>query len=203
DDTLEVARRAEARLPGGISLVVLASNRHHGKGFAVRQGMLAARGTVVMFADSGGNIPWEFILGATALISNGACQIVHGSRKLPQSNILEQQPLPRRLLSILFHRLTRIILPIPAQLTDTQCGFKFYSREVAQTLFQDCTVEGFLFDLDIILMAQHRGYAILEIPVDWRCDRDSRLRLHNNVYQMARELSILYRLVSGRKRNRL
>ncbi|MCH7576109.1 MAG: glycosyltransferase [Candidatus Marinimicrobia bacterium] len=203
DGSVEAAERGRAGLPEGISLVVLTSDEHYGKGYAVRKGMLAAQGTVVMFADSGGNIAWKFILGARALIAGGACQIVHGSRKLPDSNILARQPLPRRILSFLFQRFARLILPIPGQLTDTQCGFKFYSREVAQTLFQECALNGFLFDLDIILMARQRGFTIREIPVDWRCDRDSRLRLRDNIYQMAKELGILYNLYGGRGKNRL
>ena len=203
DNSMEVARQARTGLPGGISLVVLTSDEHHGKGYAVRKGMLAANGTIVMFADSGGNIAWKFILGAIVLIAGGTCQIVHGSRRLPESNILVRQPLPRRILSILFQGFARLILPIPGQLTDTQCGFKFYSREVAKELFQECALNGFLFDLDIILMAQRRGFTIREIPIDWRCDRDSRLRLRDNIYQMAKELRILYNLFGGRARNRL
>lgn len=197
DGTVEVARQSLEALPEGVSLVVLAGGDHHGKGHAVRRGLLAAKGAVVMFADSGGNVSWRFILEAVEPITSGVCQIVHGSRKLPGSNILTQQPLSRRILSSTFQGLTRLMLPIPGGLTDTQCGFKFYSRDVAQLLYQESTVQGFLFDLEIILRAQSEGFPIREIPIDWRCDRDSRLRLQSNFFRMGKELKFLYQRYGG------
>lgn len=138
-----------------------------------------------------------------ALIADGACPIVHGSRKLPGSKILVRQPLPRRVLSLLFQRLSRLLLPIPGQLTDTQCGFKFYNRDAAQALYGECMLDGFLFDLEIILRAQNQGLTIREIPIDWSCDRDTRLRLQNNFLQMGKELLSLYRIFGGRRGDRL
>ncbi len=203
DETVKLARQCQEGMPDNISLVVLESTAHHGKGHAVRRGMLAAEGAIVMFADSGENVAWTFILEAMVLLKGESCAIVHGSRKLPGSRIVIRQPIHRRILSMLFHSVSCLILPIPNQLTDTQCGFKIYNQDTARTLYQECALEGFLFDLEIILRAQNKGLVIREIPIDWRCDMDSRLRLQTNLIRMGKEFIFLINTFSGRRRFRL
>ena len=60
-------------------------------------------------------------------------------------------------------------------MTDTQCGFKIYKGEVARELFPQLKVTGFLFEIEFILLALKNNYKILEFPITWSCDRDSRL----------------------------
>ncbi len=193
DGTLEVASRAGASLPEGVTLTTLDTDRHHGKGHAVRRGMLAARGEIVMFADSGANVPWKFLGIGRDLLREGLVQIAHGSRRLPGSRIvLPQSPL-RRLLSGAFQYLARAAAPVPKHLTDTQCGFKIYTREAARALYGAGVLDGFLFDLEIILRAGQAGYSISEFPIEWTCDRDSRIRMLSNTGRIAGELWVLFR----------
>jgi dolichyl-phosphate beta-glucosyltransferase len=196
DRGVEVARETEAHLPDDISLVILENKIHRGKGFAVRNGIQAAQGEIIIFADSGGNVTWEFLLAGIKLIEHGTCQIAHGSRKLPESTILKQPSLFRRFLSGFFRWFSSLILPIPGHLTDTQCGLKLYTNQAAKTLYEKCVLDGFLFDLEIILRASRAGFEIVEFPLDWACDSDSRLHYFKNMSQMIRE--IRYLLKRGR-----
>jgi hypothetical protein len=191
DRGVELARETEIHLPDDISLVILEHKIHRGKGYAVRNGILAAQGDIIMFADSGGNVAWEFLLAGIKLIEHGTCQIAHGSRKLPASTILKQPSLFRRFLSGFFQRFSSLILPIPDNLTDTQCGLKMYTNKTAKALYEKCVLEGFLFDLEIILAANRAGFEIVEFPLDWACDSDSRLHYFKNMSQMIKELRYL------------
>ena len=199
DDGINVARETIKNLPEGISLVILENRVQRGKGAAVRSGVLAAQGEIIMFADSGGNVPWQFLVAGLDLIKKGTCQIAHGSRKLPESKILLRQSMLRRFLSSAFQRLAHMILPLPGDLTDTQCGFKLYTRAAAKTLYQSCVLEGFLFDLEIILSARNAGFAIVEFPIDWSWDKDSRLRYGRSTFLVLKELVFLFKTF-GRSR---
>jgi hypothetical protein len=79
-------------------------------------------------------------------------------------------------------------LRIPARLTDTQCGFKLYRGDVARRLYSECATDGFMFDIEIILRALHHGFRIAEFPVEWTCDRDSRLGIRRSGRSVLRDL---------------
>ncbi|HQG46337.1 MAG TPA: glycosyltransferase, partial [bacterium] len=171
------AEAAEACAPlAGCELRVLPLSPHRGKGHAVRQGMIASRGRLILFMDSGGCIAWEEIQRGIHLIESGACRIAHASRRLPGSRILRPQSLPRRVCAFLFRHLLARLLGLPRTLTDTQAGLKLYAGETGRWLYAACSTDGFLFDAEIILRAQQVGLVIREFPVSWRADPDSRLR---------------------------
>ncbi len=190
DNTAAVAAAvaANARISSSTTLRVLRNEQHHGKGFAVRTGIVQSRGQFVMFADSGLPVPYENALRGLRLLQNGSCELAHASRKLPESVIHRQQPWQRRLFSILFRWFVMLFLKIPSRLTDTQCGFKIYRGEVARELFEECFTEGFMFDIEIILRARQRGYRIEEFPIAWTCDPDSRLSVTRSPWHILREL---------------
>ncbi len=186
DDTAEIARNAS--IPLSTALRVLRNERHHGKGFAVRAGIVQSRGQFVMFADSGLPVPYENALRGLKLLQNGSCDLAHASRKLPESIIHRPQPWQRRVFSIVFHWLVILFLKVPARLTDTQCGFKIYRGEAARALYAQCFTEGFLFDIEIILRALQQGFRIQEFPVEWTCDPDSRLSVTRSPRHILQEL---------------
>jgi len=173
DSTTQAAESTP--VPPGIERRVL-HLEHRGKGHAVRQGMLATRGEYAMFADSGVCVPFDDALKALELIKSGQCDIAHGSRKMHTSIISRRQSLYRRLLSRFFRQVALGVLSLPHDLTDTQCGFKVYRGLVAREIYADCVTDGFMFDLEILIRARQRGYRVMEFPVHWTCDPDSRLR---------------------------
>jgi len=175
DDTSDVAKNLADSLPEGISLRVIRNNEHRGKGFAIRQGMKQTSGEYVMFADSGCCVPYENALRGLQLLKNDKADIAHGSRKLPESKIRKPQSPYRRICSAFFHWFIVFLMRIPPEITDSQCGFKIYRGDIARQLYSECITDGFMFDVEIIKRAQMAGCRIKEFPVEWACDRDSRL----------------------------
>ncbi len=186
DATAEIARGVAVN--GKVEVVVIRNELHRGKGFGVRTGMKASRGRYAMFADSGVNIPYKFALVGVDKIENNLCDIAHGSRKLKQSTILLAQPLHRRFISKVFRWFMLAMAGVPRRLSDTQCGFKIYKGDIARELYAACETDGFLFDIEIIMLALKKNYRIEEFPVEWTCDLDSRLSVTRSPLPILQEL---------------
>lgn len=193
DGTSKTAKTAEASLLEGISLRVVRYEPHKGKGCAVRTGIKEAQGAYVMFSDSGCCVPYGNALLGLEMLKNGECDIAHGSRKMLESAIQQDQPWHRRACAKLFRWALKKILTLPADLTDTQCGFKVYRGEIARKLYSLCVSDGFMFDVEIILRAKKVGYRIREFPVEWVCDLDSRLSVVRAPWPVLRELITIKR----------
>jgi dolichyl-phosphate beta-glucosyltransferase len=101
---------------------------------------------------------------------------VIGSRALRESRIERRQPLYRRLGSRGFSVFMHTVVGLPG-IVDTQCGFKFFQRRAALDLFSRQKIDGYMFDVEILYLAQKAGYRIAQVPIRWRDDGDSRLVL--------------------------
>ncbi|MHC4616974.1 MAG: glycosyltransferase [Planctomycetota bacterium] len=198
DGTSEGAKQAGVRLPAGVSLRVIRYAEHKGKGYAVRTGMKATSGEYVMFADSGCCVPYGNVLLGLEMLKNGKCDIAHGSRKLLESDIQQEQPWYRRITARLFKWLLNKMLTMPPGITDSQCGFKVYRGDVARQLYGQCISDAFMFDVEMILRAQKAGYRIKEFPVEWVCDLDSRLSLTRAPWPVLSELVTIKRKLAGK-----
>ena len=141
-----------------------------------------------MFADSGSCVPYEDTLRGLELLKSDTCDIAHGSRKIRGCHIEKTQSLYRRGCSAIFHWFVIHDMKIPAEFTDTQCGFKMYKGDVARHLYGQAITDGFSFDIEIIMRAQKEGYRIKEFPIDWTCDRDSRLSPTRSSWRVLAEL---------------
>ncbi len=153
DNTAEVVKNAIANPPAGIEIKAERYSHHRGKGYAVRRGIEQTSGEYVMFADSGCCVPYEDTLRGLELIKSGACDIAHGSRKMRGCHIEKAQSLYRRICSKIFHWFVIHDMKIPAEFTDTQCGFKIYRGNIARYLDGECITDGFTFDIEIIMRA--------------------------------------------------
>ena len=196
DNTAEIAQNAVTNPSPGIELKVERYSHHRGKGYAVRKGIEQTSGEYVMFADSGCCVPYEDTLRGLELIKSGACDIAHGSRKMRGCHIEKAQSLYRRICSKMFHWFVIHDMKIPAEFTDTQCGFKIYRGEVARHLYGECITNGFTFDIEIIMRAQKEGYHIKEFPIDWTCDPDSRLSPTRSSWRVLSELLTIRRVLA-------
>jgi dolichyl-phosphate beta-glucosyltransferase len=196
DGTADAASKAAAS--AGAAVRVIRCEPHRGKGYAIRTGIVLTQAKYVMFADSGCCVPYENVLQGLQLLQSGACDIAHGSRKLPSSHIARPQSLYRRICSYLFHRAMICWMKLPTQLTDSQCGFKIYRGEAARTLYRQCTTDGFMFDVELILRAKKAGYVIQEFPIQWSCDRDSRLSPTRSFLGILAELVAIRRALADR-----
>jgi dolichyl-phosphate beta-glucosyltransferase len=153
-------------------LDVVFCERNMGKGYAVKTGMLNARGKLRLFTDCDLSTPIselpKFIEKAKLY------DIVIGSRALKESVIQLKQPLYRRLLGVVANYSIRLILGL--RLHDTQCGFKIFTEE-ACSLFRLQMLDGFGFDFELLYLATRKGYSVHELPVLWADSRTSNVRL--------------------------
>ncbi len=157
-----------------------------GKGFAVRQGMLASRGRDVLFSDADLSTPIEEMEKLLPLIARGECDIAIASRALPGSNLTVHQPRHREAMGRTFNLFVRAA--IGTDVRDTQCGFKALRGDIARRLFALSRVDGFGFDTEIIFLAARKGLRVREIPVTWHHAEDSRVNPLVAPLQMMREL---------------
>jgi len=188
DTTADEAQKAGDKYNSRILINVIRNRQHHGKGYAVRSGIIQSNGDYVMFADSGGCVPLDNALRGLELLKTGKCDIAHGSRNLAGGNIKIDHGLYRHICSVFFHWFVVHIMKIPKELTDTQCGFKIYRGDVARLLYGQCVTDGFMFDIEIIRRALNQHYTIAEFPIDWTCDLDSRLSPTKSLWRIFSEL---------------
>jgi dolichyl-phosphate beta-glucosyltransferase len=116
------------------------------------------------------------------------CDIAHGSRRM-RGSILRAQPFYRRVGSHAYKFVVHAFMGIPGYISDTQCGFKMYRRDVAQKLFSQLLTDGFMFDVEIIMRALRERYRILEFPVLWSNDADTRYDPIKGTVRNFRELA--------------
>ncbi|QHC68639.1 glycosyltransferase [Rathayibacter sp. VKM Ac-2759] len=151
---------ADLRFP---NLRLLRAPVNAGKGDAVRRGVLAARGELVLFADADQSTPIEQFDRLKARIDDGA-DVVVGSRAATGASV-SGKSLARRVLSRVLHLV--VARGFGITVADTQCGFKLFTAESARRLFELQVVDGFSFDLEVLYLAGRCGYRVEEVPVEW------------------------------------
>jgi dolichyl-phosphate beta-glucosyltransferase len=169
-----------------VRLIRLAANR--GKGYAVRTGVVNARGELILFADADGATPFAEFDRLHAAIQDGA-DVAIGSRALHSTEVRVATRVYRRFMGRAFHLLVRLLTV--RGIADTQCGFKLFRAAVAQQLFSRMRMNGFSFDVEVLLMAQRQRYRVAEVPVNWVHQPGSRVRLVLDSLRMARDLFII------------
>ena len=172
DRTAEIVRAvaASARTP---SVRLIQHQQNRGKGAALRTGLLAAEAEVVGYIDADLSVPPASFDGARRLIEGGA-DVVVGARVSSRGEALRRgQPLLRRLLGQMFVATQHRIVGLPQR--DTQCPLKVLTRESARAVAAQCRVDGWAFDVELLLVAQRQGWRIEELPVEWQHVDGSRL----------------------------
>lgn len=169
-------------------ILVLRNETNLGKGSAVKKGMIEASGDYCAYCDAGATVPYNYLLDGIGLIEKNYCDISHGSRMLPGSVIRISQAKDRRLSSAVIRFLVVKLLGVPTYLTDTQCGFKVYKKEAAKKLFAALKTNGFMFEVENIIRAIKSNFRIKEFPVEWSCDRDSRITLLKTPWKVLLEI---------------
>ena len=174
DRTVElVNERAGAMGAAGRASLRVLEVPHAGKGWAVRSGMLAADGDLVVFADADMATPPSELPKLIAALETA--DVALGSRIQPDgSDMRATQPRYRRLLGGLFHTLASIW--VVGDVKDTQCGFKGFTREAAHDLFARQKITSIVFDVELIHLARRRGYTLAIAPIRWEDVRGSRMR---------------------------
>lgn len=161
DNTADIVRAFSAKDPA-LRLVENPGNR--GKGYSVRNGMLKARGRVVLFSDADLSSPIEEAPKLFQALDDGA-DIAIGSRWLRAETQTQRQPLYRQLFGRIFNLILRLTLGL--QFKDTQCGFKAFKQPAAQAIFPLQKIERWGFDPEILFLARKFRFKVQEVPVAW------------------------------------
>jgi dolichyl-phosphate beta-glucosyltransferase len=152
----------------------LSPGAHGGKGAALRRGLLAARGRWRFMADADLSMPpdniWRFLARAGETPEPA---ILIGSREAPDA-VRVGEPWRRHAAGRVFNWLVQV-LAVPG-LNDTQCGYKLLSAAAAERVLPRLTIDGFAFDVEMLLVARHLGVHVREVGIVWHARADSRVR---------------------------
>ncbi len=146
---------------------------NQGKGHAVRLGMQEARGDYRLFADADNSTPIEEIQKLLPLVQRGVCDVAIASRALKGSDVRVKQSWIRQHMGKTFNFFVRSLLLKDFQ--DTQCGFKCFSKKAAETIFPLQRIDRFAFDVEVLMIATLKGFAVKEVPVVWLNSPQSRV----------------------------
>ena len=180
DKTFQIARDFAVQHPQ----VRVLQNDQSGKGRAVKQGMLAAQGDYRFMCDVDLSMPVDEINRFLPPALEGY-DIAIASRETPGAVRLGE-PYYRHIVGRIYNGLIRI-LALPG-LQDTQCGFKCFTGEVAEDLFQRQTLTGWSFDVEILFIARLLGYKVIEIPIHWYYNPHSKISVVRDSFKMGVDL---------------
>jgi len=156
-----------------------------GKGHAVRVGMLAASGDLILFDDADGSSPIEELQKLLDSIKDGA-DIAIGSRAKPDEQRTVNALAYRKYLGNTFNVIVQGLL-LPG-FYDTQCGFKLFKKEMAHDIFSVTRLDRFAFDVEVLYIARLRDYKITEIPINWTNVEGSKVNVFTDSPQMLLEV---------------
>lgn len=154
-----------------------------GKGWAVREGVLAAKGKLILFTDADLATPIEEELKLREKLENGYdVAMASRVRKDGSDERSSSQPLRRRILGKFFNLMVNLLV-VPG-FSDTQCGFKMFTAEAAKKIFPEQKIKRIGFDVELLYLAKKKNLKIAEVPVKWQGGKESRM----NIF---RELGVL------------
>lgn len=182
DNTADIVRQFAARNPI-VRLIENPGNR--GKGYAVRNGMLQARGDIQIFSDADLSAPIYESMHLVKAIEGGA-EVAFGSRWLEADTQTERQPILRQIAGRAYNILLRIILGLNYK--DTQCGMKAFTREAADKIFSRQKIERWGFDPELLFIARKFHMKMIEIPVEWAHDDRSKINPVVDGFKMGLEM---------------
>ncbi len=157
DNSSEILERIQEP---GLSVVKSATNQ--GKGHALREGLRHASGDYIFFIDGGMELHPKEIRVFLGLLLIYDADLIIGSKRHPQSEVY--YPWYRRALSWIFQGVVNALFHL--RVTDTQVGLKLMKAEVARSVLPDLHIDGYGFDLELLLKARAKGFTkVLEAPV--------------------------------------
>lgn len=161
DGTAELAREAVA---GNESFKIMANGVQRGKGYAVRAGMLKATGEHMFYMDADLSVPLDEVLSFLDYFqSHPDADVLIGNREHAESEIVKHQSPLRQKMGRAFNHIIQLITML--EIHDTQCGFKAFRKKAAREIFSRQQLDGFAFDVELLLLAGRLGCEIVDLPV--------------------------------------
>ena len=183
DNTHTVVRDLIKDIPY-LKVIHYAPNK--GKGHALRTGVLASKGEIILLSDADLSTPIEELSKLLPLIYNHKCDIAIGSRALALSEIVKKQPWWRQSMGKFFTKLVKAL--VIEDFKDTQCGFKVFRGDIARNLFKEAQIDRFAYDVEILAIGKKKGCKIVEAPVRWINSPESKVNPVKDSLQMLGDL---------------
>jgi dolichyl-phosphate beta-glucosyltransferase len=197
DGSSDGTKKVVENLTKEISRVrIIHSLLNEGKGSAVKKGMLSAQGRHRLFMDADGSTDIREYKKLAPFLDNGF-DVVVGSRHVLGAHIQTQQSAFREILGGVFRGGVHMLIPLTVK--DTQNGFKLFSARAADDIFSRTQVTGWMFDVEVLYLAQQRGYRIKEVPIVWVNDAESRMRPSHMFTMLFDATRLLLRKKTGEK----
>lgn len=195
DGTREIAAEAAARQP---NFRMVTYERQRGKGFAVRTGVREATGAFVFYMDCDLSVPLREVDAFVRYFTeHPEADVLLGNRQHARSNIAVRQSWLRQKMGQTFNAILRRLTL--AGVHDTQCGFKAFRRGAAEAIFARQHLDGFAFDVEVLLLARELDLRVVDLPVEWRNSPESKVRLVRDSLQMLCDTLRIRRELNGRK----
>lgn len=160
--------------------------RNMGKGASVRNGMAKARGQFRLFSDADLSTPIEDVTRLLDALQGGRHDVAIGSRAVEGAELIERQPFYREAMGRVFNLIVRGIAL--GGIHDTQCGFKLFTARAAEECFPRQKLDGFSFDVEVLLIARRLGFSIAEVPVRWENSPATRVSALRDSTRMFRDV---------------
>lgn len=197
DDTARIVKEAQSTHK---NVVLIDNISNAGKGKVIRDGMLTARGNYAIYMDADLSTPITE-LGKLLEQAGRGYEVVIGSRRKQKDSIKKEQVWYRRVAGNFFHNV--IVKLFIRGIHDTQCSFKLFSRNAYTSIFRQAFSRGFVFDIEILILANLKHFDIVEVPVVWYDDEDSRLMRFRHIANMLHDLVLLKTTYSRRSVKKL
>jgi dolichyl-phosphate beta-glucosyltransferase len=169
------------------NVIYIENEVNKGKGHSVKKGILSSTKSKILFLDA------DFSASIVELLKlynySYSHDIVIGSRNLESSTILVKQKPIRRFLGKAYLFVCKMLFPY-LKIKDTQCGFKLFDRETILNIIKNSNINGYCFDLEILLKAKKCGYKIIEIPIIWTAHNST-----SKVYGFISGFKMLYEVI--------
>ena len=188
DDGSSDRTTAVAESRAGVRLLRNPGNR--GKGYAVRHGMLEARGEWVLYSDADLSAPIEDATILYKAAAESGAQIAIGSRALDRSLVSVHQSSFREWSGRAFNVIMRAVTGL--KFRDTQCGFKLYRGDAAKAVFSRQKLDGFSFDVEDLYLAKQAGLRAIEVPVHWANVEGTKVSMGQGIKSFADLLKIRF-----------
>jgi len=180
---LKIEKKLKARIK------IVSYSKNQGKGYAVKQGMLASNSDYTLFFDADMSTPLSELKKFMPFIKEGT-DVIIGTRKNGKSTVLIHQPKLREFLGKGFTLLTQKILRL--SVSDFTCGFKAFSKNAKDQIFKKSIIKRWGYDAEIIFLAEKLNFSIAEKSVTWSNDNDTKVKIYKAIPETFMELFLIY-----------
>jgi len=170
---------------------ILGYPQNRGKGYALKHGFAHTQGDLIIFFDAGLEFDPIHIREILEYYQKHKTPVIIGSKRHPDSQVI--YPLRRRFLSRSAQTLIKLLFQMNVK--DSQVGLKLFERRVLLRIFPKVLVKAYAFDIELLALAHHYRYRIMEIPVNLKMDfGHSSIKLSSINKSLRDTLAVFYRL---------